>query len=564
MPNSRHITAPKRDDQTGFGLGLRTTHYPDYFREKQPLDWLEIITDNFLGEGGKPLAVLDRIRQDYPLAMHGVAMSIGGTDPLDLAYLKQVKTLAQRIDPLWVSDHLCWTGHQHHRLHDLYPLPYTDEAARHVIDRISQAQDVLGRRLVIENVSSYIEFVVSAQTEWEFLHHVANEADCLLLLDINNIYVSSVNHNFDPLTYLQGLPGHRVQQIHLAGHTDNGDHLVDTHDQPVCEAVWQLYEKACQLLGPVATMIERDDDIPPLPTLLDELDKARQTRAKAVSFAPVLPTRPETTAIPKGPSASPALKAMQLQLTDYILGSDTEHPPAQAMVVETQPVGPLQRLGIYHHAYRARLVEALADSFARTERYAGSNSFAEWASDFAENSPPNSRSLNRYGHDFPEFLRQRFAHNPELFELAQLDWDLRSRFDMADAPTLDKAQAAERPPESWLHAKEPLHPTVLLRTIQTNVVSLWQALDADDEVPLAQSLPEPMCLIVWRLEHQPHFHTVSSDQGVFMGLLAAGHSLQSASDAMGESTDLSANTLGHWFGDAFAQGWLRRCEAAAH
>ena len=177
MPSSHTTTAPRRDDHTGFGLGLRTTHYPDYLRERQPLDWLEIITDNFLGEGGKPQAMLELIRQDYPLAMHGVAMSIGGTDPLDLTYLQQVKTLAQRIEPMWVSDHLCWTGHYHHRLHDLYPLPYTDEAARHVIARIRQAQDFLGRRLVIENVSSYIDFVASAQTEWEFLHHVATEAD---------------------------------------------------------------------------------------------------------------------------------------------------------------------------------------------------------------------------------------------------------------------------------------------------------------------------------------------------------------------------------------------------
>lgn len=558
MAQYRNSTAPRRDDQTGFGLGLRTAHYPDYLRERQPLDWLEIITDNFLGDGGKPLTMLERIRQDYPLAMHGVAMSIGGTDPLDLAYLKQVKTLAQRIDPLWVSDHLCWTGHYHHRLHDLYPLPYTDEAARHVIARIRQAQDVLARRLVIENVSSYIDFVASAQTEWEFLKHVANEADCLLLVDVNNIYVSSVNQGFDALAYLQGLPALRVQQLHLAGHTHNGDHLVDTHDQPVCDAVWQLYNQACALYGPVATMIERDDHIPPLPDLLVELDRARQIRTR--TSAPANPSSVKQACWVARPDNdhAPSLHSTQQQLTQYILGPDTEHAVTQALVVQTPNGSATQRLGIYHHAYRARLAEALADTFARTALYAGSDSFSVWATDFVEQSPPDSRSLNGYGEGFPAFLQQRFPHNPELFELAQLDWDLRSRFDMADTSALNSTLAGKLPPESWLQTEDTLHPTVLLRTIQTNVAALWQALDANDEVPPAQALDEPLGMVVWRLDQQPHFHTVSMAQWTFMRHLAAGHSLLSASNAISASHPLSANTLGRWFQDALAQGWLRQ------
>lgn len=561
MPSSHTTTAPRRDDHTGFGLGLRTTHYPDYLRERQPLDWLEIITDNFLGEGGKPQAMLELIRQDYPLAMHGVAMSIGGTDPLDLTYLQQVKTLAQRIEPMWVSDHLCWTGHYHHRLHDLYPLPYTDEAARHVIARIRQAQDFLGRRLVIENVSSYIDFVASAQTEWEFLHHVATEADCLLLVDVNNIYVSSVNHGFDALAYLQGLPAQRVQQMHLAGHTNHGDHLVDTHDHPVCDAVWQLYAQACVLYGPVATMIERDDDIPPLPVLLTELNVARHMRAHITPVrTPAEPplTAPTQAATTQSNIAAPSLHHTQQQLTQYILGPDTTHAPTQALVAQTPPVSAAQRLGIYHHAYRARLVEALADTFARTELYAGGDSFAVWATRFAEHSPPESRSLNRYGETFPAFLQQRFPHNPELFELARLDWDLRSRFDMADTPALDSALAAELPPDTWLQTEDTLHPTVLLRTIQTNVVALWQALDADTEVPPAQALDEPLGLVVWRRDQQPHFQTVSMAQWAFINHLAAGDSLLHASDAMAETAPLSANTLGSWLQDALGQGWLRQ------
>lgn len=265
----------------GFGLGLRTTHYADFLAAPQPLDWLEIITENFMVDGGRPLQMLDRIRRDYPMAMHGVAMSLGAPGGPDLAYLQRVKALADRVQPLWVSDHLCWIGPGPEQLHDLYPLPYTDEAARHVVQGIRRAQDVLGRRLVLENVSSYIDYKDSAASEWQFLSHIAEEADCLLLVDVNNIHVSSVNHRFNPLDYLNGLPAGRVQQIHLAGHADHGDYIVDTHDHPVAPAVWALYREACRRFGPVATMIERDDHIPPLDSLLAELNVARRLAAEA-------------------------------------------------------------------------------------------------------------------------------------------------------------------------------------------------------------------------------------------------------------------------------------------
>ena len=262
-----------------FGLGLRTAHYSDFLAAQQPVDWLEIISDNYMVPGGKPLAVLDAVRERHPMVMHGVSLSIGSTAGPDPAYLRQLKTLADRVQPMWVSDHLCWTG-VHGRagtsqLHDLLPLPYTDEALRTVVRNVQQVQDALGRRILLENVSSYVEFAHSHLSEWDFVRHVCEEADCLLLLDLNNIHVSAVNHGFDALTYLRGMPGERVAQIHLAGHTDNGDHLVDTHDHPVADPVWALYRAALEQLGPVPTMIERDDHIPPLSELLQELDMAR-------------------------------------------------------------------------------------------------------------------------------------------------------------------------------------------------------------------------------------------------------------------------------------------------
>jgi uncharacterized protein (UPF0276 family) len=259
----------------GFGLGLRTAHYESVLNDDPHVDWFEVISENYLVPGGKPLYYLHRIRERFPLVMHGVSMSIGSSAPLNMEYLHRLRQLAASIQPAWISDHLCWTGVGGVNLHDLMPLPYTGEALRHVARRIRQVQDFLGRRLLIENVSSYVTFASSEMTEWEFLAQLTAEADCDLLLDVNNVYVSSVNHGFNPLQYIGAMPTTRVRQIHLAGHQDNGDHIIDTHDHPIVDPVWDLYRAACERFGEVATMIERDDNIPPLAELVDELNVAR-------------------------------------------------------------------------------------------------------------------------------------------------------------------------------------------------------------------------------------------------------------------------------------------------
>lgn len=260
----------------GFGLGLRPQHYTEVLQTRPALDWLEIISENYLVPGGKPLYFLDQIRELYPLVMHGVSLSIGSTEPLDFAYLAQLKTLARRVRPGWISDHLCWTGVAGLNLHDLMPLPYTAEALRHVADRIAQVQDFLERRIVIENVSSYVTYRSSEMTEWEFIAALTAEADCDLLLDVNNIYVSSVNHGFNARDFLDAMPASRVRQIHLAGHSQQGEFLIDTHDTPVPEPVWELYRHTARRLGQVPTMIERDGNIPALAELVSELQLARE------------------------------------------------------------------------------------------------------------------------------------------------------------------------------------------------------------------------------------------------------------------------------------------------
>ena len=269
----------------GFGLGLRKEHYSDILANRPDVEWFEVLSENYLVPGGKPLYFLDEIHRHYPMVLHGVSLSIGSTDPLNRDYLKQLAELADRVDAHWISDHLCWTGVEQINAHDLLPLPYTEEAIEHVAGRIRQVQDYLGRQILIENVSSYLSYKHSVMPEWEFLTEVANRADCLLLLDINNIYVSSVNHEFDPLDYLNQVPVERVQQMHLAGHSNEGDYIIDTHDHPVADPVWRLYEQAVARFGQVSTMIERDDNIPALDVVLDELDMARKLAANVLQRA---------------------------------------------------------------------------------------------------------------------------------------------------------------------------------------------------------------------------------------------------------------------------------------
>ncbi|WP_296056030.1 DUF692 domain-containing protein [uncultured Amphritea sp.] len=267
------------DHFLGFGLGLRTQHFNDVLETRPDVDWFEIISENFMVAGGKPKYYLHAIREQYPMVMHGVSLSIGSTDPLDKDYLQRLKRLATEVQPRWISDHLCWTGLDGINSHDLLPMPYTEEAVNHVAGRIIQVQDTLGRQLLLENVSSYISYTESAMSEWEFYNAVVERADCLMLLDINNIYVSSRNHNVDPQAYLNAINPERVRQLHLAGHSDYGTHVIDTHDHDICEPVWDLYRQALLRFGAVSTMIERDDNIPPLNQLVAELQIARDIAA---------------------------------------------------------------------------------------------------------------------------------------------------------------------------------------------------------------------------------------------------------------------------------------------
>ena len=271
----------------GHGIGLRPTHFAKVLKGTARADWFEVISENYMIGGGRPLKILEKARALAPVVLHGVSINLGGSDPLREDYLSQLGSLIRRFEPAWVSDHLCWVAVDGRYAHDLLPLPYTEEAIIHVSDRIRHVQDRLGRRILIENVSSYLTYRYSTMPEWEFLAAVANRSDCGILLDVNNIYVSAVNHGFDPMDYLRGVRANRVGQFHLAGHSNAGTHLVDTHDHPVSPQVWDLYREAVRLFGRVSSLVERDDNIPAFEYVVAEADLARAIAAEVLDVPAV-------------------------------------------------------------------------------------------------------------------------------------------------------------------------------------------------------------------------------------------------------------------------------------
>ena len=266
----------------GFGVGLRAEHYDEVLAGAPAVDWFEVVTENFMNTGGRPLAVLEAVRAEAPVALHGVGLSIGSADPLDPRYLDELARLVGRIEPALVTDHLCWTGVDGRSLFDLLPLPYTEEALVHVARRVSEVQERLGRRILLENASTYVEYRVSQMPEWEFLSALAHRSGCGILLDVNNVYVSATNHGYAPEAYIDAIDPEHVGQFHLAGHSERGTYLFDTHDKPVCDAVWELYRRAVRRFGAGSTLVEWDAELPAFERLLAELDSARAHAAAAL------------------------------------------------------------------------------------------------------------------------------------------------------------------------------------------------------------------------------------------------------------------------------------------
>ncbi|TMA31133.1 MAG: DUF692 family protein [Deltaproteobacteria bacterium] len=474
----------------GVGLGLRPQHYGEVLSTLPAVPFFEVISENYMGlregGGGRPLEILERVRAHYPILLHGVSMNLGSADPIDRDYLRRLGALADRVQPLWMSDHLCWTGVAAENLHDLLPLPFTSESLRHLASRIAQVQDALGRPLLVENVSSYLTYAHSTMREWEFLAELVRRTGCGLLLDVNNVYVSAVNQGFDPAEFLRGLPRKAVQQIHLAGYSTHGPVLIDTHDHPVSAPVLQLYAEAVRRFGAVPTMIEWDEQIPPFAELLHEARVAADVQRSALQRTPSFQAQPRraTAAIEVGgPPLARLQRWMRWMLTDPrgVRGAlDNGSGPRRAQ--EPKPrlfgrvVGGEDRLGIYANAYFLRIRDSLASDFRAVRRAVGEHAFHRLVAEYLVEQSSHEPTLAALGEQLPGFLSRHGLSRmlPFLPELAQLEWSALQALLGPPRETAGIGATGE-----WADARADLDSSVALLRTRWPVDRLW----ADRDLP---------------------------------------------------------------------------------
>lgn len=486
----------------GFGLGLRPTHYPFIFEHQPQVDWFEIISENFMDTDGKPKRNLARIKELYPIVMHGVSLSIGSVDPLNSEYLTKLKALMDWVQPAWVSDHLCWTGVAHKNTHDLLPLPYTEESLRHIVQRIRQVQDRLGRRIALENPSTYLEFSHSTIPEAEFIAAMAQAADCHLLLDVNNVYVSCYNHRLDAQKYLDALPLERVIQIHLSGHSNKKTHIVDTHDDHVTDAVWALYKYVVHRAGRVPnTMIEWDDRIPEFPVLAAELDKARLAARQAADY--VLPQ----TLRPVEESGSPAdmsLMHAQTRLQQAIVLGDRFDSLPATWIRDKADFAPQAQLSVYADAYRYRLFDVVAEDYPVLAHYLTQPVFTQLLREFIAAVQPDHFNIGRFALKLPAFIQTALPDDHFAHGLCQLETLVTQMTDPPETAVLEVSQLQGLTAEGLMDLK--LYPRAALALVRFAhaVNAYYQAvMDEAQEVTVEQAEEYLVVFrhedVVWRM-----------------------------------------------------------------
>ncbi len=534
--------------ELGFGLGLRPPHYPHIFEHRPHVDWFEIISENYMDTDGRPKRNLERILEHYPVVMHGVALSIGTVDPLNSEYLQKLKTLMDWVKPAWISDHLCWTGIAHRNTHDLLPVPYTEEALAHIIDRIKRVQDYLGRPIALENPSTYLEFKSSYIPEAEFITRMAEGAGCNLLLDVNNIYVNCYNHRLDPKAYIDALPLDRVIQVHLAGHDNQGTHIIDTHDNYVNDDVWSLYRYVVNKAGRTPnTMIEWDDNIPAFDVLYAELNKARVAAATAADTGP-LPDFMQ--AHPAFIQNEPALIAeQQARMQNSILsGSDDA---ADTWIRSKEDFPPNAQLSVYINAYRYRLYNVVAEDYPVLKHYLGDDRFDALLWSFIDHQTSDHFNVARYAAKLPQYIQAFFADDGFAGELCALETALAQ---VTDAP---ESTALQQDAISTLTGDDILNATFLPRKAHAlfefryPVNDYYQAV-MDDQNPIAPA-PQNSWLYVFRHDDVMWRVTMDHDEFTFFSHLIDGNSVGQTIATL--NTGVEQN-LSHWFSRWMHQHFL--------
>ncbi len=502
----------------GFGLGLRNEHIPQIVKERpKTIDWFEIISENYFQIGTVGRQKVEGIRADYPFVMHGVSLSIGSTDPVDKAYLKQLKSLEKWLQPHVISDHICWTGIQQHNTHDLLPVPYTEESLKNMILKIQQVQDYLGRQITLENPSTYLEFNASQIPEWEFIRYVAEEADCKLLLDVNNVYVSCFNHGYNPYTYIDSLPAERIVQIHMAGHENHGTHLIDTHNQHLIPEVLDLYESTISKIGLRNTMIEWDSDIPELEVLLGELQKVKNRAGLSLQkkkATPPIKTNPVSSPPIEKPALFDLYSIMQAAIYEP---QNASTPDIWIKVNDKLPAS--ERIFIYAYGYRRNLYDGLKEIFPITEKYLGEKGFNKLAQTVIENNPSMHYDIGGYLYQFPNFVKDIIEE--VAYELLQLEVFISKVGTLAEEESTTLQAFQQLTPESLFSSIIKTVKSSILLSFQNNVYGIYKHLQTAEKevIDFEIYLNQPCHVLVQKEGYQVVHYPISQTDYLFLNSL---------------------------------------------
>ncbi len=528
----------------GCGVGLRPVHYPAIIDKWPKMDWFEAVSENYMDSGGRPTQILEKIRARYPVALHGIALSIGSADPLNQKYLERLKRLVERIGPFIVSDHLCWSGVRGEELHDLLPLPLTEEAVRHVVGRTQAVQEFLGRKILLENVSTYVTYKHSTMPEWEFLREVSRRSGCGILLDINNIYVNSVNHGFNPGEYIKNIPGELVEQFHVAGHTDMGSFLFDTHSAPVIDKVWELYREALELYGPVSTLIEWDEHIPDFEHLAGEAEKAKAIYKQFEGKKPKQ-ERLEIEEMPRASHEQKNFKGTLLEVQESFksrilpYGEKASELPVSEFLNPQGGVPAEERLSTYANGYVARTEEALSEIYETVRQTLGQEKFSELCHAYAGRYPSLDYNLCFAGRELPELigelpLSKKF---PFIQDLARLERQVWTAFNAFDHEPMTPESVAQWPLEDWERAKIIFQPSVSLLAAEWPVLDLWLKRRKSQERQGFKVSRKLERILVGRRKDQVRCEVLDENQYQLIHGLLEGKTLGEACERLAEHVD---------------------------
>lgn len=568
----------------GHGVGLRTRHFARALVQGLDVDWVEAISENFFGSGGRPLATLEAVRRDIPVVLHGVGLGIGSLDAPQPRYLERLQRLIDRIEPAWVSDHLCWSSLAGQHSHALLPLPYTAEALTRVAEHVARVQDALGRRILIENLSSYVGYRASEMPEWEFMAELSRRADCLLLLDLNNVIVSARNHGWQPQVYLDAMPVERVWQFHLANHSDRGVYKFDSHLGPVPDEVWALYRVALRRFGPVSSLVEWDEDLPPWEELREQQRKAAAIAEEELGPRPRIPVRgPERAQVDLDALASAraatqrsgasSLAATQQLFFDAIrfptgvLDFLTTSPPElrrafDEVFVQSPELSALERMDIYADDYYWRLAGVLEEHFTTVAWMLGHVRFHNLLTDFVLHNPSRDADLRGYSRPFPDYLA---AHHeglewPELVEVARIELDRVELLDRPDAPMLALAALEALPLDTWPSLRLLASPTLRVRDCSRPFSPMWSLCREGRSIEEAQRThpPQPGHVLIWRSGLTVFHRDVAANEARTLRALQAGASFVELCEAASGGT---SEIAGKDASPALVARWLRRWTA---